>query len=116
MLARHWQNDPGRAADVGDPERLTALLERRFRDFALFRDDPEAPAKMPPMRIVVTDGPPAPSPTRSVKRIYEAGREVPVETTTIDGYHRLFLARLFGHKAIPCDFVAQRDAIPEPSA
>jgi len=113
LLAEHWQNDPGRAADLGDTKRLTALVVRRFKDFELFRADADAPAKIQPLRIIVTNGPPTLAPTRSVKRIYEVGREVPVETTTVDGYHRLFLARLFGHARVPCDFVAEEDAVLE---
>jgi len=112
LLARHWKGDPGRVADYGNPERLRALVHRRFRDFALFRANPDAPLEVEPLRLVVTKGPAAPSPTRSVKRIYQIGSEVPVETTTIDGYHRLFLARLFGHAQMPCDFVAEHDAVP----
>ena len=115
LLGDYGNQDPGRNADVGDVERRRQLVCRRFEDFNRYRLDPRAPQATTPIQLVVTDGPPTPSVTRGVKRIYEAGREVPVETATIDGYHRLFLARLFGHKAIPCDFVAQRDAIPEPS-
>jgi hypothetical protein len=116
LLARHWNKDPGRAADFADPDRLQALVKRRFDDFELFRSDPEAPRKMSPIRLVRTDGPPTPTPTRSVKRIYTFGSGVPVETTTIDGYHRLFLGRLFGHTQVPCDFIAEHDAVPDPNA
>jgi SAM-dependent methyltransferase len=116
LLARHRNNDPGRAADFSDPGRLRALVRRRFDDFELFRTDADVPLKIAPLQLVVTDGPPAPTSTRAVKRVYEFGSEVPVETTIIDGYHRLFLARLFGHSQFPCDFVAERDAVPGPDA
>jgi SAM-dependent methyltransferase len=116
LLARHWRNDPGRAKDLDDPSRLSVLVRRRFDDFELFRRDREAPLKVAPAHIVITNGPPTPSATRGLKRVYEVGSEVPVETTTIDGYHRIFLARLFGHKQIPGDFVAEPDALPDPNA
>jgi hypothetical protein len=116
LLKRHWKNDPGRAKDLVDPERLNTLVCRRFDDFKLFRSDPNAPQKAAPVQIVVTDGPPTALARRGVKRIYEAGNEVPVETTVVDGYHRLFLARLFGHQQVPCDFVAEADAVPDPQA
>ena len=113
LLARHWQNDPGREQDLRDDGRLGELIRRRFGDFDIFRSGREAAEQTEPILIVVPEGPPAPTATRSIKRVYEAGREVPVETTTVDGYHRLFLARLFGAAAYPCDFVAERDAVPE---
>ena len=113
LLARHWQNDPGREQDLRDESRLTALIRRRFDDFELFRSRRDAGAETEPIRIVVPEGPPAPIATRSIKRVYEFRREVPVETNTVDGYHRLFLAQLFGVAAYPCDFVAERDAVPE---
>lgn len=116
LLGDYGNPDPGRSADVGDADRRRELVCRRFDDFNRYRVDPLAPDVTTPIQLVVTDGPPTPSETRGVKLVYESGREVPVETTTIDGYHRLFLARLFGHKAIPCDFVAQKDAVPEPNA
>jgi hypothetical protein len=115
LLARHGNNDPGRIPDYSDPSRLLGVLQRRFRDFELFRTDPEAPLRTAPPRLVVMQGPVAPASTRGLKRIYEIGKEVPVETTIIDGYHRLFLARLFGHKQVPCDFVSESDAVPDPS-
>jgi len=116
LLGRHWRNDPARASDIEDPSRLSALVRRRFDDFELFRTNRDAPLAIEPLHIVITDGPPKPSTTRDVKRVYQFGREVPVETTTLDGYHRLFLARLFGHDRVPCDFVAERDAVPDPTA
>jgi SAM-dependent methyltransferase len=114
LLARHWKNDPARATDLGDSDRLRALIRRRFEDFKVFRTDREAPLKTAPLRLVVANGPPTPSVTRDVKRIYVVGSEVPVETSTFDGYHRLFLARLFGHTQVRCDFVAERDALTDP--
>jgi 2-polyprenyl-3-methyl-5-hydroxy-6-metoxy-1,4-benzoquinol methylase len=114
LLARHGNNDPGRVADYRDPSRLLTVVHRRFQDFDLFNTHPEAPLQAAPPRLVVAEGPP--SPRRGVKRIYKIGSEVPVETTTIDGYHRLFLARLFGHTQIPGDFVTERDAVPDPNA
>jgi methyltransferase family protein len=116
LLERHWKNDPGRAKDLTDPERLSALVSRRFHDFDLFRAGPDAMRKTAPIQLVVTDGPPAAVANRGVKRVYEAGNEVPIESSVIDGYHRLFLARLFGHKSIPCDFVAQQDALLDSNA
>jgi len=113
LLEKHWKNDPRRANDLSDADRLSTLVCSRFQDFELFRGDPDAPKKVEPIQLIVTDGPPVPLPTQDVKRIYSVGSEVPVETTVIDGYHRLFLARLFGLKEMPGDFVAGADAIPE---
>jgi len=116
LLERHWKNDPGRTRDLRDPDRLTTLVGRRFNDFNLFRADSDAMKKAVPLQVVVTQGPPATLTHRGVKRIYEFENEVPIETNVIDGYHRLFLARLFGHKQVPCDFVAEVDAVPDPVA
>jgi SAM-dependent methyltransferase len=114
LLARHWRNDPGRVIDYGDPQRLRALVQRRFQDFRLFRTHPGAPLQVEPLRLLIPEGPPTPSAIPTVKRIYQVGHEVPVETTSVDGYHRLFLARLFGYGQVPCDFIAERDAVPDP--
>jgi hypothetical protein len=113
LLGSYWKNDPARIADLGDETTLVALIRRRFEDFYLFRTHPGAATEIEPLCLVAADGPPTPSLTRDVKLVYEPGSEVPVETTTMDGYHRLFLARLFGLNRIPCDFVAQRDALPD---
>ena len=116
ILGRHWSRDIGRAQDMSDPERLKALVLRRFEDFKLFRTNPKAPELVQPVQLVLTAGRPVTSATRSIKRVFETGRETPVETSTIDGYHRLFLARLFGHDHIQCDFVAERDAVLDENA
>jgi SAM-dependent methyltransferase len=116
LLAKNWINDRGRAADFGDPDRLVMLVKRRFDDFDLFRSDPDAPAKMSPIHLLVPDSPPAPTEAIDVKRVYDFERGTSVDTTKIDGYHRLFLARLFGHSSVPGDFVAQRDAEPDEHA
>ena len=114
LLAEHWNKDVGRVADQSDPDLLTSLVRRRFLDFELFRNNPEAPLQTAPLGIVIPNGPASPSATGDVKRIYEFGSQVPVETTTIDGYHRLFVARFFGHIQLPCDFVAENEALPDP--
>jgi hypothetical protein len=116
LLAQHGNDDLGRVPDYNDPSRLASVVHRRFSDFDIFRTHLEAPIQTAPPRLVVTQGPPTPRGKRNVARIYEVGSEVPVETTTIDGFHRLFLARLFRHKQVPCDFVAEDDAVPDPSA
>ena len=113
MLARHWVNDPGRTGDYRDPQRLTVLVRRRFDDFENFRAGPTAAKHTSPLGLVIPSGPAVPTRSSDVKRVYEVGAEIPIETTVIDGYHRLFLARLFGLPQIPCDFVAERDALPD---
>jgi hypothetical protein len=48
-------------------------------------------------------------PSRDAKAVYEAGSSMPVEASLLDGYHRLFAARLFGVRYVPADFVVQDD-------
>jgi SAM-dependent methyltransferase len=114
LLAEHWTQDPGRAKDYTHATRLAELVSRRCDDFDLFLTNREAPSKVAPLGLVIPRGPAVPTPACDVKRIYEVHAEVPVETTIFDGYHRLFLARLFGHRQMRCDFVAERDAMPDP--
>src|SRR5207247_10576131 len=106
LLERHWKNDPGRTRDLRDPDRLTTLVGRRFNDFNLFRADSDAMKTAVPLQVVVTQGLPATLTHRGVKRIYAFENEVQIETNVIDGYHRLFLARLSAHTQVPCNFFA----------
>lgn len=106
--ARH---DPGLATELSDPTAAVARLERRFADFDRFlrhSSDERSPyVATAAVSCVVEQHPLF---VRSAPRdrfhwpLYRLGARVPIEVTALDGYHRLFLARLFGVVSVPCDF------------
>jgi len=101
-----------RSHDAGLCETLTnstAVIQRiaqRFQD--LERLDPEVAKgrqqadQLAPIRISLTD--PAP-PEWLALCIWEPGARSPLRAALVDGWHRLFAAKLFGAKQVRCEIV-----------
>ena len=75
--------------------RAIERVARRFRDVELFRrviaQRPASAERLDQITVVLRD-----EPSAAPQPVYLAGSDSPLQATLIDGYHRLFLARLFG--------------------
>ena len=101
-----------RSHDAGLCETLTnssAVIQRisqRFQD--LERLDPQVAKgkqqgeQLAPVRVSVTDPPP---PEWLALPIWEPRSESPLRAALVDGWHRLFAAKLFGAKQVRCEIV-----------
>lgn len=98
---RSHNHDPGVVDEFASPERARARIESRFRDFDTFRrasqnnwqDDTEiVPMTCRILRERQID----------TKPLVDTESGAAVDVSLLDGYHRLFLARLFGLARIPC--------------
>jgi hypothetical protein len=97
--------DPGLASELTDAARAAERVEWRFRAMEVFELASEGTEpEVDPVLVVSRRWP-----SRDAKAVYEAGSSMPVEASLLDGYHRLFAARLFGVRYVPADFVVQDD-------
>jgi hypothetical protein len=101
--------DPGLVQILEDPVATTERIALRFRDFDLFRGcaahNPGKAEGVDPVIVILSD------PTSSeadVMLVYEVGSDTPLRASIIDGYHRLFLARLFEVERVPCRMSRER--------
>jgi 2-polyprenyl-3-methyl-5-hydroxy-6-metoxy-1,4-benzoquinol methylase len=96
-------HDPGLHNVLAAPHTTAERAIRRFQDFELFRNhaayEPNVPDSISPITLIVRD-----LPTSDAKFVYEVGSDTPLQAS-IDGYHRLFLARLFDIEALPYEIV-----------
>jgi hypothetical protein len=96
-------HDPGLVRILADTTSATRLVARRFRDFDFFRDrvahDPSEAEHIDPINLVLSN---PPVKEDDVMLVYEIGSDNPLLASIIDGYHRLFLARLFKVERLPC--------------
>jgi SAM-dependent methyltransferase len=90
--------DPGLHNVLAAPHTTAERVKWRFRDFELFRNhgvyEPKVEDSISAITLIVRD-----RPTFDAKFVYEVGSDTPLQAS-IDGYHRLFLARLFDIKAL----------------
>ena len=102
-------HDPGLVGILADPTSATQLIERRFRDFDEFRDrvahDPSEAEHIDPVTVVLSSLPPN---ADDAMLVYEVGSDTPLLASIIDGYHRLFLARLFRVERLPCRVLEEK--------
>jgi hypothetical protein len=95
--------DPGLTRILADPAATTELISRRFRDFDFFRfriaHDSDEARHVDPVTVILSEPPPNED---DAMRVYEVGSDAPLLASIIDGYHRLFLARLFKVERLPC--------------
>lgn len=101
-----------RSHDAGLCETLTnstgviQRISQRFQD--LERLDPQVAKgrqqghQLAPIRISLTDPPP---PEWLALQLWEPGSSVPLLAALVDGWHRLFAAKLFGAKQVRCEIV-----------
>jgi hypothetical protein len=89
--------DPGLSSQLADSATVIERITLRFRDFTFFRNElahnPGGLEQMAPIEVTVSDPPP---PEGQALLIYESGAETPLAARLVDGWHRLFLAKLFG--------------------
>jgi SAM-dependent methyltransferase len=99
---RAW--DLGLTPTLADPTATAERIALRFRDFDLFRScaahSPGEVIAVDPVIVVPLPDPPPKEGDAMV--VYKVGSNTPLLASMIDGYHRLFLARLFGVERLPC--------------
>jgi hypothetical protein len=97
--------DPGIVRDLADPEVAARRVALRYANCDLARTiaagGPETVDAFDPVVVVTGD---EPSPDR--KLVVDADGGDGVWANAIDGYHRLFAARLFELDRVPCKVVA----------
>jgi predicted RNA methylase len=102
-------HDPSLVRILADPTAATELVARRFEDFDLFRDhaahDPSEAVHIDPITVVLSNPPPNED---DAMVVYEVGSDAPLLAIIIDGYHRLFLARLFSVERLPCRILEEK--------
>jgi SAM-dependent methyltransferase len=108
-LGQHVPNS-GLAWILGDALSAAERIVQRYQDFEFFRSsvahDPNKANNVDPVIIVTAPDLPIAIPDqqpRWIKLIYEVGSDAPLQATIVDGYHRLFLARLFGVEQLRCE-------------
>ncbi|MDQ3820539.1 MAG: class I SAM-dependent methyltransferase, partial [Acidobacteriota bacterium] len=96
-LVRYYiprDHDPG-LRELANRLEAISRVAQRFRDFEFFHDqvvlDSSKVDNIAPVVIIVRD-----QPADDWPFIYEVGSETPLRASTVDGYHRLFIAKLFG--------------------
>jgi hypothetical protein len=100
--------DPCLALKVADVSGARGVVERRFADFDTFRahqGDQGLAEELDALIVVVSEPPPA----ESYVPVYLFDPHRLVLARVIDGYHRLFLARLFGLKRLRCTITEERE-------
>lgn len=102
-LRDHYTRDPGISATLDDPRAAAEFVRRRFHDMDLFREranDPSLPDEVEPVHAVLTD-----QPSESSLRVFEADGEEPLAANRVDGWHRLFAAKVFGARRLRGELV-----------
>lgn len=88
-------HDPGLHQVLADPQSRIERVAWRFRDTESFRKHASRDMSwldgVAPVRVVVSDPPP-----QHPLLVYEIGSNIPLKASLVDGWHRLFSARLFG--------------------
>jgi SAM-dependent methyltransferase len=86
--------DPGLRA-LADPLKAITRVAYRFQDFDVFRNtlarNPGEINSVNPVTVFLEE-----PPVNGRLLVYEIGSDVPIQATLVDGWHRLFLASLFG--------------------
>lgn len=105
--ARH---DPG-LRQFSDPRRVVERILWRFRDLDVFRGaasrDRSSVDGMSPVRLIVRESPGE----EDTLIVYESNSAQPVRARLIDGWHRLFAAKLFGIEEFPCELLREPDQL-----
>jgi len=104
------QRDPRLARAAVDPEvGLATVVERRFRDFEFFRSraGEDVAEEVAPIRVYVPNPPP-----EYPNYVYVEGSDEPLPAARLDGWHRLFLARVFGTPRLRCTVLREEQPLP----
>lgn len=104
------KRDPGLSKTLADSSAARARVLKRFHDFDQFRAHAGDPQRLlehiSPVKVTCRV-----APTTDAKPIYLIGSDLPFRAS-IDGYHRLFLARLFALDRLRCEIVQQHGPRP----
>jgi SAM-dependent methyltransferase len=101
-LTEYFEQDEGLAPVLRDKEAARTRVGRRFEDFGgLAAGSGEQPAFEP---ITIWTQEPAPI---DAKLVFVDDSPFPLPAVDIDGYHRLFAARLHGVERVPAEVVEQ---------
>jgi hypothetical protein len=103
------RHDPGLSEEFADPRRGHDRIVRRFADFRLAREGAACgfARSIPPIRCVIRT-----IPSRDTKPLFPTRSSVALPASSLDGYHRLFLARLFGVRGVLCDATFEDGVLP----
>lgn len=96
--------DPGIGSLLADPNGAAERATLRYKDFERFRAARASGATeltVDPIQLFVRT-----PPSEDAKPLFLANSETPV-LASVDGYHRLFLARLFGVRQLACDVLVE---------
>lgn len=99
-LTEHFEQDEGLAHVLRDREAARERVVRRFKDFGSLGEGEGKPEFEP---ITIWTQEPAPV---DAKLVFVNGAPAPIPATDIDGYHRLFAARLHGFEQVPATVVS----------
>jgi SAM-dependent methyltransferase len=111
-LTEHFEQDEGLAPVLRDREAARTRVGRRFEDLGMLAASPGGQVGFEPITVWTQE--PAPV---DAKLVFVHGSPAPVPAIDIDGYHRLFAARLQGLEGVPAEVVstgstgAQREAL-----
>jgi len=101
-LTEYFEQDEGLAPVLRDREAARTRIGRRFEDFgSLAANSAEQPGFEP---ITIWTQEPAPI---DAKLVFVDGAAAPLRAVEIDGYHRLFAARLHGVEWVPAEVVGK---------
>lgn len=104
--------DPGLVREFATPQSAVERIVRRYQDLDRFRaGGPLIGSAVAPVRIIISE-PPPPHPLR----VYEAGSEIPLRARLVDGWHRLFAAKLCGVESLPCEIQEESNKLNPMSA
>jgi hypothetical protein len=99
-------HDPGALPDLSEHALAVERVARRYRDFDVLRRagaaSPDPPPDTKPVRITTTDRPRDPP-----LSLYEVGSDELLPVKYIDGWHRIFSARLSGLRKFPCEVLPE---------
>jgi hypothetical protein len=101
------EHDPGLCKELRIPFRTIERVAQRYRDLDFFRTqgargDGEI-YKLEPIRLIVGE----PPPQAEALLVYTIGDETPLVPRLIDGWHRLFAAKLYGRTSLRAELVSQ---------
>ncbi len=93
-------HDPGIAEVIAQPEQARAMVYRRFGDVEIMRKhlahDLSLTHLIAPIEVIIRD-----PPSERATIVFELDSDLPI-IGEIDGYHRLFAARVFGVRWLRC--------------
>jgi SAM-dependent methyltransferase len=109
-LVAHAAHDPGIEGKLTDPESTAEYIRRQFEDLDSFRkraQDEDLVWDIAPLQFI--EGKRG-APAELVA--FEAGTDKRLRATRIDGWHRLFAARVFDVPRLPVEMVTEHEVGP----